>query len=281
MQIPHKLKRRRQKALVLAIRFFRTFGSAKVEALPQGSPIFDSPRPELAPSPIEDGTVAQEPPLADNAIAEASENQEENSPLSLAPLSKGHWGNGQLPALNLGVAWGKSKKILWSWPSLWLGLVIICSGVGVFALRGLLTMPEQVNCDELGINALERDRLYCADLAARSGDIAQMETAINLVLNWPEDSPLRPQSQNLLGEWSKQLIDMARQKFTAGDLKGAMALVQKIPQSSPVYDQIMGEVATWEGNWDRGKTIYDKAQQALQKQNWAAAETQARAVALG
>ena len=275
MQLPHKLKRRRQKALLLALRFFRSFDSGKLVARPQGetkpvlAPIFDSPHLEVAPSPPQEETVGQEPPITDHAIAEASENQEENFSLI-----------GQAPHRNLGVVWGKSKKILLSWPSLWLGLVIICSGVGIFALRGLLTMPAQVNCDELGINALERDRLYCADLAARSGDIASLETAINLVLNWPEDSPLRSQSQNLLGEWSKQLMDMARQKFTAGDLKGAMALVQKIPQSSPVYDQIMGEVATWESNWDRGKTIYDQAQQALQKQNWAAAETQARELLL-
>ncbi len=183
---------------------------------------------------------------------------------------------GVLLLRSCGKVLGYGSKYIFTWPSLWLTLLVACSTTGVMALRWLLTMPPPVNCEQPATLSNDRQQLYCAQKNAESRNLEDLVAAIALVEAWPDDHPLKSQGGKLVGEWSVKIMDLARQKFVEGDLEQAEALIQKIPASSPVYAAIQDEVATWQGNWADGKTLYDQAQAALKKQDWRQAENYAR-----
>ncbi|MBO0349948.1 hypothetical protein J0895_12650, partial [Phormidium pseudopriestleyi FRX01] len=170
----------------------------------------------------------------------------------------------------------KGRSLLWGWHLLWLSLLVACTSMGAVSLRWLLTMPPPIDCDALGVGSTERDRLYCAQNAAKTGDLDRLVAGIELVESWPADHPLRGQGDKLVGEWSALILDLARQKFMAGDLNGANAIVEKIPKTNPVYAQVEQELQIWQADWDQGKAIYDKAQAALKARNWSGVEDRMR-----
>ena len=183
---------------------------------------------------------------------------------------------GALLLRGCGKVLGYGSKYIFTWPSLWLAVLVACSTTGVMALRWLLTMPPPINCEQTDQLTSDRQRLYCAQRSAESKNLDDLVAAIALVQDWPDDHPLKAQANKLVGEWSMKIMDLAREQYLAGDLDQAEALIQKIPASSPAYTAIQNEVATWQGNWADGKTIYDKAQDAIKKQDWRQAENYAR-----
>ncbi len=183
---------------------------------------------------------------------------------------------GVLLLRSCGKVLGYGSKYIFTWPSLWLTLLVACSTTGVMALRWLLTMPPPINCEQTATLSNDRQQLYCAQKNAESRNLEDLVAAIALVEAWPDDHPLKSQGRKLVGEWSMRIMDLARQKFVEGDFEQAEALMQKIPASSPVYATIQDEVATWQENWADGKTIYDQAQAAIKRQDWRQAENYAR-----
>jgi soluble cytochrome b562 len=172
--------------------------------------------------------------------------------------------------------WERSRQFFWGWHLVWMSLLVVCTGLGGVALQWLLTMPPPIDCDTIAKTAPERDQLYCAREAAKSGEIEKLVAAIALVESWPPDHPLQNQGRQLVGEWSLALLDKARQQFLGGDLDGAMEIVAKIPEDNPESGFIAAEVNSWQGDWQEGKLIYDKAQQAIQGQAWQKAEDYTR-----
>ncbi len=170
----------------------------------------------------------------------------------------------------------QGRSLLWGWHLLGLSLLVAFTSLGAMSLRWLLTMPPPIDCDALSVGSADRDRLYCIQNAAKTGELDQLVAGIELVESWPSDHPLRGQGDKLVGEWSALILDLARQKFLAGDLNGANAIAEKIPKTNPVYAQVEQELQIWEADWDKGKAIYDQAQAALKARNWSAVEDQMR-----
>ena len=138
---------------------------------------------------------------------------------------------------------------------------------GAAAFLWLLTMPPPPNCQQLSPLAADGERLYCAQQAAKSGKLEQLESAIALVQAWPKEHPLYSQGQHLIGEWSKAMLGFARAKIELGDLKGALAIVAKIPKTSPSYPEVQEAVTAWEKNWQEGQKLYDTALAALKSED--------------
>jgi len=128
-------------------------------------------------------------------------------------------------------------------------------------------MPPPPNCQQLSPLAADGERLYCAQQAAKSGKLEQLESAIALVQAWPKEHPLYSQGQHLIGEWSKAILGFARAKIELGDLKGALEIVAKIPKSSPSYPEVEEAVTAWEKNWQEGQKLYDTALAALKSED--------------
>lgn len=157
----------------------------------------------------------------------------------------------------------EGKRSFWQWQLIWLTVLVGFGVTGVAAFLWLLTMPPPPNCQQLSPLAADGERLYCAQQAAKSGKLEQLESAIVLVQAWPKEHPIYSQGQSLIGEWSKAILGFAKAKIEAGDLKGAMDIVAKIPKTSPSYPEVQEAVTAWEKNWQEGQKLYDTAQAAL------------------
>ncbi len=157
----------------------------------------------------------------------------------------------------------EGKRSFWQWQLIWLTVLVGFGVTGVAAFLWLLTMPPPPNCQQLSPLAADGERLYCAQQAAKSGKLQQLESAIVMVQAWPKEHPLYGQGQHFIGEWSKTILGFAKAKIEAGDLKGAMGIVAKIPKTSPSYPEVQEAVTAWEKNWQEGQKLYDTAQAAL------------------
>ncbi|WP_377481176.1 MAG: hypothetical protein P2A85_14170 [Microcoleus anatoxicus] len=157
----------------------------------------------------------------------------------------------------------ETRRSFWQWQLIWLTVLVGFGVTGVAAFLWLLTMPPPPNCQQLSPLAADGERLYCAQQAAKSGKLEQLESAIVLVQAWPKEHPLYSQGQHLVGEWSKAILGFAKARIEAGDLKGAMDIVGKIPKTSPSYPEVQEAVTAWEKNWQEGQKLYDTAQAAL------------------
>ncbi|WP_293157691.1 MULTISPECIES: hypothetical protein [unclassified Microcoleus] len=161
----------------------------------------------------------------------------------------------------------EGKRTFWQWQLIWLSLLVGFGVTGAAAFLWLLTMPPPPNCQQLSPLAADGERLYCAQQAAKSGKLEQLEAAIGLVQAWPKEHPLYSQGQHLIGEWSKAMLAFARAKIELGDLKGALAIVAKIPKTSPSYPEVQDAVTAWEKNWQEGQKLYDTALAALKSED--------------
>ncbi|MEG4028691.1 MULTISPECIES: hypothetical protein [unclassified Microcoleus] len=161
----------------------------------------------------------------------------------------------------------EGKRTFWQWQLIWLSLLVGFGVTGAAAFLWLLTMPPPPNCQQLSPLAADGERLYCAQQAAKSGKLEQLESAMALVQAWPKEHPLYSQGQHLIGEWSKAILGFARAKIERGDLKGALEIVAKIPKTSPSYPEVQEAVTAWEKNWQEGQKLYDTALAALKSED--------------
>lgn len=173
----------------------------------------------------------------------------------------------------------ESKSLIarfWGWPLFWFLVLVGFSSTAMGAVVWLFSMPPVPDCKSVSNLAPDRERLYCAQQAAEAGEIRELENAIALVERWGDDHPLHRQSLKLMEQWSRTLLDRAEREVTQGNLDVALGLIQRIPPASPVYPEAQATVETWDSGWEGGKNVYDRARDALKKQNWMEAEFQAQ-----
>lgn len=153
----------------------------------------------------------------------------------------------------------------------WLaGLVLLAlvSGSAIGSWWLLTKLPPDLDCQHISGLASDGERLYCAEVAAQSGKPEQLLAGIKMVQGWSKEHPLYGQGQQLMREWSQDLLGIAKQKVERGDLSGAMALANRIPKNSPAYKQVQATVKTWQQEWQQGQEITKKFQEAVKVQNW-------------
>jgi hypothetical protein len=166
----------------------------------------------------------------------------------------------------------------WSWSLLLLAMGI-CGGVGAIALLRLTTLPPPPDCQNITPLTADVERLYCAEQAARSGQISQLAAGLKLVGEWTPDHPLYREAQNLMKSWSGTLISIARTAYNQGNIRKASEVISSIPPSSPLYGDAQKTRATWQQQWRQGQQIYNAAQTALKQQQWDQASAQVPALA--
>jgi hypothetical protein len=74
--------------------------------------------------------------------------------------------------------------------------------------------------------------------------------------------PIRPLSPTL------QVIAKAQERFQAGQLSAALALLQTVPPSDVAYAQAQSLVQTMTLQWQQGQRAYQAAQGASQQRQW-------------
>lgn len=162
----------------------------------------------------------------------------------------------------------------WKWQLIWLSILTVFGGTGAIAFLWLSQVPPAVDCRQISTWSADSERLYCAQQAAQTGKPEAIVASIGLVKNWTSEHPLYAQSRALLEEWSNALLYVARDRVSQRDIKGAVALANQIPESSPVYKEAQAAIDRWLSEFRRGQRIYDKIQDALKKQFWDEASKQ-------
>ncbi|MGG6293578.1 hypothetical protein ACQ4M4_04055 [Leptolyngbya sp. AN02str] len=164
----------------------------------------------------------------------------------------------------------------WRWLLVGINLFAVVGGVAAAGFVWLMALPPAPECDRLTALSAEVERLYCAEEAARTGELPKLLASMEQLKQWTPEQPLYREAQRLMNDWSGQLLLMARQKVQASDLEGALKLVDKIPQSTPKYAEAQEAVAAWKALWAKGEGIMNAALQEMQQQNWSAAMAHVR-----
>ena len=162
----------------------------------------------------------------------------------------------------------------WRW---WIVGLSICGGVSTIAAAAfwwLTILPPVPECNQISQLSPDRDRLYCAQAAAESGDLPQLLAGIDSLKDWTPDRPLYHEAQRWMGEWSESVLQQAWRKLEHSDLDGAIALARRIPSASPAYDRAQAAIANWQQQQSQGEAIVAQAQAALRNQQWDRASEQ-------
>lgn len=161
-----------------------------------------------------------------------------------------------------------------AWSLLWVLTFCGLAGLGMKSLEWLTRIPEPPNCSKISFAAADSERLFCVREAAKSGHLADLAAAVNLVANWPADHPLYREGQSLLAEWSAQILDLAETRLESSGIQDALAIARQIPPSSPIYADVQTAIAQWQNQWQQGEALWSKAQDALRNQDWKLAAEQ-------
>lgn len=167
-------------------------------------------------------------------------------------------------------------------PSIWpwlLSALTICSTTGGLAFLWLAMLPPPTDCQNITRLSADAERLYCAQQAAQSGEVAQLAASLGEIGAWPADHPLYHEAQKAIETWSNLLIGDARRAFNQGNIQRANEIIGYIPTNSPRYKEAQTTIADWRKQWQQGQYIYSVAQTALRNQKWDEASAQLSALA--
>jgi len=146
---------------------------------------------------------------------------------------------------------------------------VFSGGVGFTAITMLLKLPAAPNCPAIFWPLASASmRLHCAQIAASKQTVNDLLQAIALVRGLPKDHPLRMQIDQLVEEWSEQILALADESFQQGKLKEAIAMARKIPQDVAAYKLVEEQITKWESTWRSAEEIYQEAESQMRQQRW-------------
>ncbi|WP_247218384.1 hypothetical protein [Synechococcus sp. C9] len=162
------------------------------------------------------------------------------------------------------------------WPVLMAGTALVSGLVGFGAVVLLLRLPSFPKCNHLFLpTASVANRLYCAQEAAKSKDVAGLERAITLLADLPPEHPQRAEIDRFINTWGMDLLALANEQVQAGNLEAALGITQKIPPGTAAAQLAQEELRKWQMGWTEVTRIYEEAEAALRKGDWRTAMAQA------
>ena len=152
---------------------------------------------------------------------------------------------------------------------LWAVVVGLCAnGVALSAIAMLFKLPSAPNCPSIFWPlASGTVRIQCAQVAASKQTVGDLLSAIALVKALPKNHPMRADIDRLLQQWSEDIMALAEDEFQAGNLKGAIATANKIPQDIP-STTVKQQIAKWRSTWSEAESIYAAAEAEIPEQRW-------------
>lgn len=160
----------------------------------------------------------------------------------------------------------------------WLALIIALPvSAGAFGVW-LLNQENVGECEaaKTSPDISDSTRLYCAQVIADRRTANDLLEAIQLANAISYEHPLRSDGDRLIKRWSERVLELAETTFQDGKLNEAIALLEKIPVGTPVYDSVPPRVQEWQATWQEAETIYEDAQTALQDDKPTVALAEAR-----
>ncbi len=170
---------------------------------------------------------------------------------------KGKKGSGKLPK------WTKSW-VLWSFL-----LALIPGTIGVMAMGILFKLPSAPNCPSIFWPLASASvRLHCAQLAASKDTVDDLLQAMDLVRQLPDSHPMRAEVERSLEQWSKNILQIADERFQSGKLDEAVKIARRIPDNVSAYKLVEQQVNQWQSTWAKAETIYQGSEAQMREQHW-------------
>lgn len=167
----------------------------------------------------------------------------------------------------------------WTWLKVSLFLLAIPATAGTFAYNWLAAVPESTNCQAPNWSQADFERLQCIHQQMQSGETRQVLAGIRQLKAWPEQSSVYTISQRLLEDWSVVVWSQAQVEFEAGEWEQSAKLIAEIPEQIDLWNQAQQRSSLWQEVREQGETLYERAQTAIQAQNWQQAMEHAQALA--
>lgn len=159
----------------------------------------------------------------------------------------------------------------WTWVAASVTVFCLCAGVGGAAFWWLTTPPPSPDCTQLSSLSTDMERLLCAQESARTGELPKILASLETLSQWPADHPLNREAQRLIAEWSQPVFRAAQQRIQQSDFQGAVDLANRIPKTSPLYEDAQAAITEWKSDWQKGEEVSKAARDAMKAQNWALA----------
>ncbi len=187
--------------------------------------------------------------------------------------------NGDRPSSSTPAKPKRRKWFSMRWPFIWLTVLLGCGGSSLLGFLWLTRVPPVPDCRQINQFSADQERLYCAKVATRSGDVQSLLNGLQLIANWTKEHPLYNESRVDLKNWSTEVFAIARQRWTETGVAEAVELASQIPSSSPLYEQVQKQIDQWQRDWAYGQNLYQQAQLALKARQWRKAEQRAQSLA--
>ncbi len=162
--------------------------------------------------------------------------------------------------------WSRTKS--WRWLLVSVSVFSVVGSISAAALWWLTTPPPSADCQKISSLSTDMEQLYCAQEAARSGELPKLLAGMDTLNHWAPDHPLYREAQRLIAEWSQPILTAARDRIVQSDLTGAVELASRIPKTSPLYPEAQADMTKWRQFWQQGEAIATAAQTALKAQRW-------------
>jgi soluble cytochrome b562 len=134
----------------------------------------------------------------------------------------------------------------------------------------LLKLPEKPTCNYhfFWLKPAAGEQLYCAGQLANRKTANGLLEAIAIAHDLPQDHPLHQQIDRNIEEWAEQLLDLAEESFHTGKIAEAIATARQIPGDTSASQIVDDRIRRWETIWQEAENHYQKAEAALEKENW-------------
>lgn len=163
------------------------------------------------------------------------------------------------------------------WGFLLVPTLALSAGAGLWAVRNLLTLPTLPHCRSTARSEYtSSSQVYCAEQFADGKRVQDFRQAILLISDIPDHDPLHNESQRLIEQWSRSILDLGETNFQAGDLEGAIKMAEMIPRAVHTFRLSEERIAQWRDIWDRSETIYQQAEDEIDQRKWSAVANTAK-----
>lgn len=172
----------------------------------------------------------------------------------------------------------KAKPQTWRWLLVAVLSCFATSAAAIGAFLWLVNLPPTTNCENTASITTERAELYCAQVAAESGELEDVIASLALVKAWGTGHFLYSEAQPLVERWAGIVLEAANQALLNGSLTDAEALVSHIPRESRTYEAGQALLGQWSAEWEAGAALVEKVETALRQKDWGTASAQVRAL---
>ncbi|MEZ2318079.1 MAG: helix-hairpin-helix domain-containing protein [Microcoleus sp.] len=99
----------------------------------------------------------------------------------------------------------------------------------------------------------------------------QYEEAIQKASQIPNNSSIYQESVKLIDGWSKNILEIATDKYQQGNLVEAIEIVKGIPivpQNEVIRQNAQKNIEQWQTNWKKAENEFQKAEESLKNGKW-------------